>query len=57
MPIRFERWMRSKHSAITARTPSSLVPFAAQSGAAGAVLLARHDDQRHALVGYLIAAS
>ena len=31
MPIRLERWMRSKLSAITARTPSSLVPFAAQS--------------------------
>ena len=31
MPIRFERWIRSKLSAITARTPSSLVPFAAQS--------------------------
>ncbi len=31
MPIRFERWMRSKLSAITARTPSSFVPLAAQS--------------------------
>ena len=31
MPTRFERWMRSKLCAITARTPSSLVPFAAQS--------------------------
>ena len=31
MPIRLERWMRSKLSAITARTPSSRVPFAAQS--------------------------
>ncbi len=31
MPIRFERWMRSKLSAITARTPRSAVPFAAQS--------------------------
>ena len=31
IPIRFERWMRSKLSAITARTPSSAVPFAAQS--------------------------
>ena len=31
MPTRFERWMRSKLSAITARTPRSAVPFAAQS--------------------------
>src|ERR1700709_342626 len=31
MPIRFERWMRSKLSVITARTPSSFGPFAAQS--------------------------
>ena len=31
IPTRFERWMRSKLSTITARTPSSLVPFAAQS--------------------------
>ena len=31
MPTRFERWMRSKLSAITALTPSSSVPLAAQS--------------------------
>ena len=31
MPTRLERWMRSKLSAITARTPSSAVPLAAQS--------------------------
>ena len=31
MPTRLERWMRSKDSAITARTPSSVVPLAAQS--------------------------
>jgi hypothetical protein len=31
MPIRFERWMRSKDWAMTARTPSSRVPLAAQS--------------------------
>ena len=31
MPIRFDRWMRSKLFAITALTPSSCVPFAAQS--------------------------
>ena len=31
MPTRFERWMRSKLSAMTALTPSSSVPFAAQS--------------------------
>ncbi len=31
MPIRFERWIRSNDSMMTARTPSSAVPFAAQS--------------------------
>ena len=31
MPMRFERWMRSKDSAMTALTPSSRVPLAAQS--------------------------
>ena len=31
IPTRLERWMRSKLCAITARTPSSFVPFAAQS--------------------------
>ena len=31
MPTRFERWMRSKLSASTTRTPSSRGPFAAQS--------------------------
>ena len=31
MPTRFDRWMRSKLSAITARTPCSSGPFAAQS--------------------------
>ena len=31
MPMRFERWMRSNDSVITARTPSRLVPLAAQS--------------------------
>ena len=31
MPIRLERWMRSKLSAMTAWTPSSAVPLAAQS--------------------------
>ena len=31
MPTRLERWMRSKDCAITARTPSRLVPLAAQS--------------------------
>ena len=31
MPTRFERWMRSKLSAITAFTPSRIVPLAAQS--------------------------
>ena len=31
MPTRFERWIRSKLWAITARTPSSRVPLAAQS--------------------------
>jgi hypothetical protein len=31
MPMRFERWMRSKLSVMTALTPSSEVPLAAQS--------------------------
>src|ERR1035438_1023253 len=31
MPIRFDRWIRSKLSAITARTPNNAGPFAAQS--------------------------
>src|SRR5215472_12679111 len=31
MPMRLDRWMRSNDSASTARTPSSAVPFAAQS--------------------------
>jgi hypothetical protein len=31
MPTRFERWIRSKLRAITAFTPSSCVPLAAQS--------------------------
>jgi hypothetical protein len=31
MPIRLERWMRSKLLAMTAFTPSSIVPLAAQS--------------------------
>jgi hypothetical protein len=31
IPTRLERWMRSKLSAITARTPRSIVPLAAQS--------------------------
>ena len=31
MPIRLLRWIRSKLSAITARTPSRRVPLAAQS--------------------------
>ena len=51
MPTRLVRWMRSKLSAITARTPSSSVPLAAQSrDDAGAVLLAGDHDQRHALL-------
>ena len=50
MPIRLERWMRSKDSAITARTPSRLVPLAAQSRErAGPVLLAAQHHQRNAL--------
>jgi hypothetical protein len=31
MPTRFERWIRSKLCVMTARTPRSLVPLAAQS--------------------------
>ena len=31
MPMRFERWIRSKLSANAARMPNSMGPFAAQS--------------------------
>jgi hypothetical protein len=31
MPIRLDRWIRSKEAASTARTPSRAVPLAAQS--------------------------
>ena len=31
MPIRFDRWIRSNDSTMTALTPSSAVPLAAQS--------------------------
>ena len=31
MPIRFDRWIRSNDSAMTALTPSRAVPLAAQS--------------------------
>ena len=31
MPMRLERWMRSKLSAMATRTPSSIGPLAAQS--------------------------
>ena len=31
IPTRFDRWIRSKDSATTARTPRRVVPFAAQS--------------------------
>ena len=51
IPTRFERWMRSKLSTSTARTPSSSDPFAAQSrDEPDAVLLAREHDERHAFV-------
>ena len=47
IPIRFDRWIRSSSSAMTALTPSSAVPLAAQvARRAGAVLLAGQDDQR-----------
>ena len=46
MPTRLERWMRSKLSAITARTPSRHVPLAAQSRElTGAVFLAGDHDR------------
>ena len=48
MPTRLERWIRSKLSASTARTPSRAVPLAAQSrDEPGPVLLAGQDHQRH----------
>ena len=46
MPIRFDRWIRSKLWAITARTPSSDGPFAAQSrDEPGAVLAPGEHDE------------
>ena len=51
MPTRLERWMRSKLSAITAFTPSRLVPLAAQSrDEPVAVFLAGDDHQRGAVL-------
>ena len=52
MPMRLERWMRSKLSAITARTPRSKVPFAAQSrDDPDAVVRPGQDDERYAVGG------
>ena len=49
MPTRFERWMRSKLWAITARTPSRLVPLAAQSREEPVPYsLPAKNDERHA---------
>ena len=52
MPIRLERWIRSKLWAMTARTPSNAVPLAAQSRLPPSVLLARQHDQRHPSSAY-----
>ena len=58
MPTRFERWMRSKLSAITALTPSRLVPLAAQSRDEPVPYsLPPNDHQRHAALLVAIAAS
>jgi hypothetical protein len=46
MPTRFERWMRSNDSAITARTPSKPSLRGPVARRAGPVLLARDDDER-----------
>ena len=52
MPTRLERWMRSKDSAITARTPSSAGALGRPvARRARAVLLAREHDQRRPLLG------
>ena len=49
-PDEVDRWMRSKLWATTALTPRSFVPLAAQSRELpDAVLLAREDQQRHAV--------
>ena len=49
MPIRFERWIRSYDSAMTALTPSSEVPLAAQSrDEPEPYSLPAEDDQRGA---------
>ena len=55
MPTRFERWMRSKLSAITARTPSSSGPLAAQSrDEPEPYSLPARYDQRHVSWRYCI---
>src|SRR5215472_9600205 len=46
MPTRFERWMRPKLSAITARTPRSLVPLA--------LVAHRRVVDRHHLAGRVV---
>ena len=49
MPTRLLRWIRSKLAAITARTPSRIRALGGPvAAAAGAVLRAGQDDQRHA---------
>ena len=53
MPIRFERWMRSKLSAITARTPEQHGALGGPvARGAGAVFLAGDDDQR-SVIGFV----
>ena len=50
MPTRFERWMRSKLSAITARMPRQVRALGRPvARGAGAVFLAGEDDERNAL--------
>ena len=49
MPIRFERWMRSKLSAMTARRPAAACPSPPSRGRAGAVFLAGENHQRRCL--------
>jgi hypothetical protein len=49
MPTRFERWMRSKLLAMTARTPSSMGALGGPvARRAGAVLFAGQHHERHA---------
>ena len=58
MPIRFERWMRSKLTASTARTPSRRQALGRPvARRAGAVALAGDEDDGRALVAVALGGA